>query len=99
MAPKLRNREIREIILTILGLIYLINSFKFGFWISGDMHSGGSFVGILLFPLFIALMVFFLFINEPKRRLYASAVIGLYALVAFVLWIVLEHSSRADHLG
>ncbi|MBP6642226.1 MAG: hypothetical protein KA186_03990 [Flavobacteriales bacterium] len=89
MAPKLRNREIREIILTILGLIYLINSFKIGFWLSRDMHSGGSIVGVLLFPLFLAFLLLLLFYNDPKRRTYASAIIGLYVLIALLLWIVL----------
>ncbi|WP_266202234.1 hypothetical protein [Pontibacter kalidii] len=72
-------------VLTVVSLIYLMNSFKIGFWITGDMHSGGPFVGPLLFPLLLAILTFLLFINNSKVR----RVTGLLAVAYLALGLAM----------
>jgi hypothetical protein len=56
--------SIKIALLFIGSFLYLLNSFRIGFKITGDMHSGGPFVG----PLLLAVTTFLLFINRPKIR-------------------------------
>ncbi len=87
---KSRYSTIRWVVLIAICLIYLLNAFKIGFGISGDMHSGGPFVGVLLFPLFAALLTLLLFLDKPGTRRISLLVVAGYLFIGILLWLVLR---------
>lgn len=86
---KISSKDIKEIVLVALSLIYLLNSFKIGFWITGDMHSGGPFAGVLLFPFFLSVAALLFFWKEKRVRIYAGITIAVYSLAALTLTFLL----------
>lgn len=90
---KIPGKSIKEFALIAFSLIYLLNSFKIGFWITGDMHSGGPFAGLILFPFFLAIATLALFWKETRIRTYSLIVITTYLLAAFVLTVLVWKSN------
>ena len=85
-----RKNMIRWLVLITLSIGYLLNALKIGFWISGDMHSGGPFVGVLLFPLFAALLTLLLFLKEPRPRRISLLVVACYLIIGILLLLLLR---------
>ena len=72
-----------KVFLLVAGSVaYLVNSFRIGFWLSGNMHNGGPLVGPLLFPPLLAAATFLLFINRPRVRM--AVAFGLLAYLTGV---------------
>jgi hypothetical protein len=74
---------IKIFVLILSSGTYLFYSFKIGFWMTGDMHSGGPFAGLLLFPILLTVATFLLFINKQTIRKVAA--IGLIAYLALIV--------------
>ncbi|WP_445749641.1 hypothetical protein [Polaribacter sp.] len=55
-------------IVVIITIIYTYFSFSFGFWLTGDMHSGGPLVGLFFTPIVFFLLKFIFFYQDIKSR-------------------------------
>ncbi len=85
-----RWKVIRRIVLIAIGSVYLMYAFRIGFWITGDMHSGGPMIGVLLFPLFVSLVTIALYWPERKTRSICAMIIGAYLVVGIILFFALR---------
>jgi len=74
---------IRWIIVIITTIVYIYFSLSFGFWLTGDMHSGGPLVGLFLTPVVFFLLRFIFFYQDIKTRRTT-----LTSLLTFCLFII-----------
>ena len=87
---KNRASAIRCIVLIALCVTYLRYAFRIGFWLSGDMHSGGPLLGVLLFPLFMAVATLILYPFHGMARRISITIIAGYLIVIAVLLFILD---------
>jgi hypothetical protein len=85
-----RRKVMRRIVLIAISSVYLIYAFRIGFWITGDIHSGGPIVGVILFPLFVSLVTIALYWPERKTRSLCAMIIGAYLVVGTILFLTLR---------
>ncbi len=85
-----RWKVMRRIVLIAISSVYLIYAFRIGFWITGDIHSGGPIVGVILFPLFVSLVTIALYWPERKTRSLCAMIIGAYLVVGTILFLTLR---------
>lgn len=78
------NTVFRIIIITLLTSLYLWFSLDFGFWLSGDMHSGGSLIGPILTPIITISLVATLFYNRKKLRINSMKI--LLTFISFIIF-------------
>ncbi|WP_339884725.1 hypothetical protein [Polaribacter vadi] len=77
---------IRWTIIIITTIVYTYFSFSFGFWLTGDMHSGGPLVGLFLTPFVFFLLRFIFFYQDIKTR--RRTLISLLTFCLFFIYLI-----------
>ena len=77
---------IRWVIVVITTTIYIYFSLSFGFWLTGDMHSGGPLVGLFLTPVVFFLLRFIFFYDDTKTR--KTTLISLLIFCLFFIYLI-----------
>ena len=77
---------IRWVIVVITTIIYIYFSLSFGFWLTGDMHSGGPLVGLFLTPVVFFLLRFIFFYDDTKTR--KTTLISLLIFCLFFIYLI-----------
>jgi hypothetical protein len=62
------KKVIKWIIISLITLIYVSGSFNIGYRLTGDMHNGGPFVGLLLTPFITTTMILIMFFHDRLVR-------------------------------
>lgn len=77
------NTVFKLIIIILLTSLFLWFSLDFGFWLSGDMHSGGSLIGPLLTPILTLSLIIILFYSKKMVRINAIKI--LLTFISFMI--------------
>ena len=86
-------RIIKWTIVSIATILYVIFSLDTGIWLTGDMHNGGPFIGLLVTPVFTLIVILLLFQKERKTKNISIIILStliLFFIYYFVLTILIN---------
>jgi len=84
----MKSRQIiKWIAIAIITGGYIWFSLDFGFWLTGDMHSGGPLVGPILTPILTLPLIILLFYND--RIIKNRTIKILLAFLSFIIYFIL----------
>ena len=80
------KNAIKWIVILITTLIYVSFSLKIGYWLTGDIHSGGPLIGLFLTPVVTLTTTVILFFD--KKQIRERTILILLTFLFFILYIV-----------
>jgi hypothetical protein len=61
---------------------------RIGYWMTGDMHSGGRLAGLVFWPLFLGILILAVFFASSKVRRGVGCFLLAYSILVVTLYLI-----------